>query len=116
MQIFSTFAFVFVFAFSMLQCDSAKVRKSETGKNTATTAQNSSTATAANTPDDGAPRITLEEAKKDFDAGNALFIDTRAEVSYKLEHIKGAINIPVEGFEARVAEVPKDKKVIAYCS
>ncbi len=67
-------------------------------------------------PNDGVPRITLEDAKKAFDKGGVLFIDTRAEPAYKTEYIKGAINIPVETIEDRYKEIPKDKKVIAYCS
>ncbi len=62
------------------------------------------------------PRITLEEAKKDFDAGNAIFVDTRAESAFKTEHIKGALNIPMESFNARYKEIPEGKKIIAYCS
>lgn len=66
--------------------------------------------------EDNAPRISLEDAKKDFDAGNAIFVDTRAEVSYKQEHIKGAMNIPAEAMETRYKEIPTSKKIIAYCS
>ena len=62
------------------------------------------------------PRISLAEAKKAFDEGNVVFVDTRAEVSYKAEHVKGALNIPAEAFQTRYAEVPKDKKIITYCS
>lgn len=66
--------------------------------------------------DDMAPRIELAEAKSLFDAGDAVFIDTRSEESFVTEHIKGAINIPFAGFEDRVKEVPKGKTIIAYCS
>lgn len=69
---------------------------------------------SANTND--APRIVLADAKKDFDAGNAIFVDTRAEVQFKQEHIKGAINIPAEAAETRWKEIPTNKKIIAYCS
>ncbi len=62
------------------------------------------------------PRISLGDAKKAFDEGNVIFVDTRAEVQYKQEHVKGSINIPAEAFQTRYAEVPKDKKIIAYCS
>lgn len=65
---------------------------------------------------DDAPRITLADAKKDFDAGSALFVDTRAADAYKLEHIKGSINISADMLEAKYKELPKDKKIIAYCS
>lgn len=67
-------------------------------------------------PAQDAPRISLEDAKKDFDAGTAIFVDTRAEVPYQQEHIKGAINIPAEAMETRYKEIPTDKKIIAYCS
>ena len=72
--------------------------------------------TSAPAPADEAPRITLADAKKDFDAGSAVFIDTRAETSYKQEHVKGAINIPMEALEAKYKEIPAGKKIIAYCS
>ena len=65
---------------------------------------------------DEAPRITLADAKKDFDAGTAIFVDTRAEVSYQQGHVKGSINLPMEAFEMRYKEIPTDKKIIAYCS
>ena len=62
------------------------------------------------------PRISLADAKKAFDEGNVTFVDTRAEIQYREEHVKGSINIPAEAFEMRFAEVPKDKKIITYCS
>ena len=65
---------------------------------------------------DKMPRISLAEAKKAFDEGNVVFVDTRAEVQYRQEHVKGSINIPAEAFQTRYAEVPKDKKIITYCS
>lgn len=65
---------------------------------------------------DTAPRIALTEAKTDFDAGNAVFVDTRPEAVYRTEHVKGAINIPIEAVELRYTEIPPGKKIIAYCS
>lgn len=65
---------------------------------------------------DDVPRISLADAKKDFDAGSAIFVDSRPESSYKQEHIKGAINISLEAFETRYKEIPAGKKIIAYCS
>ena len=43
-----------------------------------------------------AARISLADAKADFDAGTALFVDTRAEAAYKQEHIKDAINVSMD--------------------
>ncbi|HEX8368013.1 MAG TPA: rhodanese-like domain-containing protein [Pyrinomonadaceae bacterium] len=96
-------------------------------QNASTTLQNG-TKTAADQPKstvsktdehghaDDAPRISLADAKKDFDSGNVVFVDTRAEVAYKQEHVKGAINVPMEAVETRYKEIPKSKKIIAYCS
>jgi len=65
---------------------------------------------------DKVPRITLEDAKKDFDNGTAVIIDSRAESQYKQEHIKGALNIPIGAPDTRYSEIPKGKKIIVYCS
>lgn len=66
--------------------------------------------------EDTAPRISLADAKKAFDAGTAVIIDVRDEMAYKQEHIKGALNIPTAQLDAKADTIPKGKKVIAYCS
>ena len=63
-----------------------------------------------------APRISLAEAKKDFDAGTAVFIDTHAPDQYDQQHIPGSINIPANNMEPYLNKIPKGKKIIAYCS
>jgi hypothetical protein len=73
-------------------------------------------ANVAATPAADAPRISLADAKAAFDAGKALFVDSRADSAYKAEHIKGAINIPAGTLDAKLKELPKDKKIIVYCS
>jgi 3-mercaptopyruvate sulfurtransferase SseA len=74
------------------------------------------TADKQNVAAEEAPRISLEDAKKDFDAGKAIFVDSRSAESYKQNHIKGALNIPFGDAEARWKEIPTDKKIIVYCS
>lgn len=60
-------------------------------------------------------RITLDEAKKAFDTSGAVFVDSRAAEAYKAEHIKGAVII--EGAaDDRFDKLPKNKKIIVYCS
>jgi len=66
--------------------------------------------------EDSAERISIEEAKKDFDAGSAVFIDTRDPRSFAQEHIAGAINIPETEIDQRFNTIPQGKKLIAYCS
>jgi len=65
--------------------------------------------------DAAVPRISVEDAKKEFDAGNAVIIDTRSDVLFKAEHIAGSIDIPVLS-EDTLKGLPKGKKLILYCS
>ncbi len=62
------------------------------------------------------PRISIENAKKDADAGIAVIVDSRPEFAYKHEHIAGSINIALGAPDDAFASLPKDKKVIVYCS
>ncbi|MBK8466233.1 MAG: rhodanese-like domain-containing protein [Chloracidobacterium sp.] len=63
------------------------------------------------------PRITIEEAKKEFDAGNVVIVDSRGEAQYKQEHIAGALNVPFGAPDnPKFSEIPKGKKIIVYCS
>ncbi len=66
--------------------------------------------------DQNAPRISLADSKKAFDAGNAIFVDTRYADAFQIERIKGAINIPANQFETAHTKIPTGKTIIAYCS
>lgn len=44
-----------------------------------------------------------------------LFIDVRTAEEFAEGHIKGALLIPVQELESRLAEVPHDKRVYLYC-
>ena len=72
--------------------------------------------TSESTEDKKANRISLADAKKAFDAGEAVFVDTRGANFFENEHVKGAINVPSSEFDANYKNVPKDKKIITYCS
>lgn len=63
-----------------------------------------------------APRISVADAKRAFDDGSAVFIDTHLKNAYDDGHIPGAINIPVAELELKFDTIPKGKKIIAYCS
>jgi hypothetical protein len=82
-------------------------------------------ATPSNTPtsrvvdnheDENVARITVEEAKAEFDKGNALFVDARPAAAYEMEHIKGAVNITSATLDQQLPTLPKNKKIIVYCS
>jgi hypothetical protein len=66
--------------------------------------------------EDNAQRISLADAKKDFDAGKAVIVDVRDANAYAQEHIKGSLNIPLAELNGSADKLPKGKKIIAYCS
>ncbi len=61
-------------------------------------------------------RINVTDTKKLLDAGAAILVDVRNEYSYREQHARGAINIPVEATASRLSELPKDKTIIFYCT
>jgi hypothetical protein len=66
--------------------------------------------------EDKMPRVKVEDAKKMAAEGKAVIIDVRGAEAYKMSHIKGALDIPLNKLEARdFKDVPKDKVIIAYC-
>ena len=66
-----------------------------------------------------ATRITVDEVKQRMDRGEQFaFIDTRnpkawAESDRKLPN---AIRVPADELEQHLAEIPKDRAVITYCT
>lgn len=63
------------------------------------------------------PRIKLQALKERLDAGeNITVVDARSSFSYELEHIPGALSIPLAEIEARHDELSKEHKIVLYCS
>ncbi|MDD4526677.1 MAG: FAD-dependent oxidoreductase [Candidatus Margulisbacteria bacterium] len=59
--------------------------------------------------------IFWNEVNKYKQAG-ALFLDVRDEMSYDLDHIDTAINIPLTSLREKLEDLPKDKDIIVYCN
>jgi rhodanese-related sulfurtransferase/DNA-binding MarR family transcriptional regulator len=47
--------------------------------------------------------------------GEAVLVDVRPAEEYAAGHIDGARSIPLDELERRLAELPEDREVIAYC-
>ena len=94
----------------------AEAEKPAPPKNTAVASATPAAAPSLPIPYPGVPRISLADAKADFDAGRAVFIDTHSAASFASSRIKGAINVPAGELEANLNKIPKGKKIIAYCS
>lgn len=66
--------------------------------------------------------IGLDELKVLVESGNALILDARPEIFYRLGHIPGALSLPREAFKEEYAtqrdvlEARRDRPVVVYCS
>jgi predicted sulfurtransferase len=63
-----------------------------------------------------APRVAAEEVKRLAAKGEVVIIDTRGKDAYDFEHAEGALSIPLGELESRLAELPKNKLIAAYCT
>jgi ArsR family transcriptional regulator len=59
--------------------------------------------------------LSREELLNRVRAGTATALDVRPEDEFSSGHILGAINIPLAQLEHRLAELPADMEVVAYC-
>lgn len=48
-------------------------------------------------------------------ADEVLLLDVRPEHEFEQGHVPGALGIPLDALEARLAELPEDKVIVAYC-
>jgi len=62
------------------------------------------------------PRISITEADVAVKRGEAVFLDVRQASAYNAGRIKGAILMPEGEIPLRARMLPKDKKIITYCS
>jgi rhodanese-related sulfurtransferase/DNA-binding HxlR family transcriptional regulator len=47
--------------------------------------------------------------------GDVVLVDVRPEEEFAAGHIEGARSVPLEELERRLAELPADREVVAYC-
>jgi DNA-binding transcriptional ArsR family regulator len=59
--------------------------------------------------------IGREELVSRLGSGEILVLDVRPRVEFAAGHIQGARSMPLDELEARLAELPEDAEVVAYC-
>ena len=59
--------------------------------------------------------VGREELIARLSRGDAVLVDVRPAEEYAAGHIDGARSIPIEELERRLAELPAEREVIAYC-
>ena len=60
--------------------------------------------------------VTREELARRLEDGDDLVVlDVRPAAEYAAGHVRGAVSIPVGELRRRLAELPADREVVAYC-
>jgi len=65
--------------------------------------------------DDQPQGVGREELLARAQAGEVVVLDVRPAEEYAAGHIPGALSIPVDQLADRIAELPADTEVVAYC-
>ncbi|WP_017559106.1 ArsR/SmtB family transcription factor [Nocardiopsis baichengensis] len=64
---------------------------------------------------DGVRQVGREELLAAVSDGSAVVLDVRPAEEYASGHIPGAVSIPLQELPERLAEIPEDAEVVAYC-
>ncbi len=64
---------------------------------------------------DGMDPMGREEFLDKARTGDILVLDVRPSGEYESGHIAGALSVPLEDLEERLAAIPEDREIVAYC-
>ena len=64
---------------------------------------------------DDVEEVPREELLRRAETGDVVVLDVRPVEEYAAAHIPGAVSVPVGELAARLAELPADVEVVAYC-
>ena len=63
------------------------------------------------------PRISVADLRKAADAGQVLILDVRDATWYAEGHLPGAVHVPLEELQRKLATLTGAKKpIVAYCA
>jgi rhodanese-related sulfurtransferase/DNA-binding transcriptional ArsR family regulator len=64
---------------------------------------------------DGGEPVTRDELRRLARTTNVNVLDVRPAQEYAAGHIRGAVSIPLDELADRLAELPDDRQIVAYC-
>lgn len=59
--------------------------------------------------------VDIDQLRALLAEGGVTLLDVRPTLEYRQGHIPGARSVPVDELERRLAELPRDREVVAYC-
>jgi hypothetical protein len=75
-----------------------------------------SSTSANDVAQDGAARVSLQDAFDAYQDGSAVLVDVRSAASYENASIPGSISIPLGEIETRLTELNPDDWIITICA
>jgi rhodanese-related sulfurtransferase len=64
---------------------------------------------------DGLEAVDRETLLARLRANDVVLLDVRPEHEFEAGHLPGALSIPLEALDARLADLPRDRTIVAYC-
>lgn len=64
---------------------------------------------------DGMEGVDRYDLLERVDSGEVTVLDVRPPEEYAAGHIAGALSVPLEELEARLADLPREQRIVAYC-
>src|SRR5262245_32046911 len=108
--------FVAITACLAFACSNSKGSSEATASANGTPSPGGATTKLGQSPESDVARINVDEARKLVSEGKAIIVDVRGSESYKMSHIKGALDFALNKLEAGDYKgLPKDKIIITYC-
>ncbi len=65
--------------------------------------------------DEDSEQIGRDELLRRAAAGEVIILDVRPGPEYAAGHVPGAVSIPIEELAERLADLPADTEIVAYC-
>jgi len=59
--------------------------------------------------------ISRADLLQRLESGDVVVLDVRPPAEYRAGHIPGAVSMPLDELAARIAELPADREIVAYC-
>jgi len=63
----------------------------------------------------GDDEVSRDDLQALIDQGKIMLIDVRPRIEFEHGHLPGAVSIPAEELPARLATLPKRRRIVAYC-
>lgn len=59
--------------------------------------------------------VSVEELRERLQNGEIILLDVRPQVEYENGHLPGALSLPLAEIKQKLASLPDDKTIVAYC-